>query len=268
MRSVKEYIAESTKEHAYLVKMAMEPNDAQVTAIENFLRPFGLIHFSKLLKVTDERFDFFDIPTKDVWSIRFVVRTPLSAYVVMQDLRSALNIPEKYIVVRTSNEPVEVEAEEERFRDGAKAEAEEDGLVVAPRLSIKQFYDDAEQPLVTGLFGDDYNKKFLGYLAGIKATRHSGEVETESQLFGWLDMKKAKPLEPQQDTADFNAGYDTPKPVTKATGGEKGPVIASALGSSGNLDDGAVNNVRLLMDPKTGKRSAIVAPKASKKAKG
>lgn len=268
MRSIKEYIAESTREHAYILKMAVEPSEAQVNTVESLLRSYGLVHFSKLMKVEDERFDFFDIPSRDVYSIRFVTKAPLSSYVITQDIKTALNVPEKYVVVRTSNEPVEVEAEDERFKDRVAAESNEDGLRAAPLLSIKQFYDDAEQPATDGLFGDDYNRKFLSYLAGIKATRPTDEIDPPSPLFSWIDMKKVKSAEPVQDGTDFNKDYDTPKPVTKANGKEPEPVKATALGSSGNLDDGAVDNVRLLVDPKTGKRSAVKSPRASKKAKG
>lgn len=268
MKSIKEYIVESTKEHAYILKMAVEPSTPQLNTVESLLRGYGLVHFSKLMKVEDERFDFFDIPSRDVYSIRFVTKAPLSSYVIMQDIKTALNVPEKYIVVRTSNEPVEVEAEDERFKEMVTADAVKDGLQRAPMLSIKQFYDDAEQPATDGLFGDDYNKKFLSYLAGIKVSRPTDEVDPPSPLFSWIDMKKIKPAEPMQDAADFNANYDTPKAITKAKGNEPEPVKAIALGSAGNLDDGAVDNVRLLVDPKTGKRSAVKAPRASKKAKG
>lgn len=268
MRSIKEYIAESTREHAYILKMAVEPSEAQVNTVESLLRGYGLVHFSKLMKVEDEKFDFFDIPTRDVYSIRFVTKAPLSSYIVMQDMRMALNVPEKYIVVRTSNEPVEVEAEDERFKDRADAEAEAKGLRQAPLLSIKQFYDDAEQPLITDVYGNEYNKKFLGYLAGIKVSRETDEVEPPAPLFSWIDMRKVKQQEPMQDAADFNSHHDTPKPVTKARGNESEPIKATAMGSSGNLDDGAVKKVRLLLDPKTGKGTAVTAPRASKKAKG
>lgn len=267
MKSVKEYIAESTKEHAYILKMAVEPNELQVKAVESLLQAYGLVHFSKLMKVADERFDFFDIPTRDVWSIRFVTRTPLSSYVTMQEIRKTINLPEKYVVVRTSTEPVEIEAEDERFKDKAAAEASEDGLLSAPRLSIKRFYDDAEQPLITDLFGNDYNKKFLLYLSGIKASRKPEEFDPPAPLFSWIDMKKVKPAEPMQDTTDFNERFDTPKPTTSGKGKEPQPVVATALGSHGNLDDGAVNNVKLFMDPKTGKRSGVTVPRANKKAR-
>lgn len=268
MKSVKEYIAESAKEHTYILKMAVEPSEAQVNAVQSLLRSYGLVDFGKLKKVEDDRFDFFDVPTKDVWSIRFSARMPISSYVVVQQIRDVVTIPEKYIVVRASNEPVEVEAEDERFKNNADLEAKEKGLVTAPLLSIKQFYDDAEQPMITDLYGNQYNKNFLLYLSGVKSSRKSDEFDPPAPLFSWIQMKKVKSAEPVQDTADFNAQYDTPKPVVNAKGDEPEPIVFTALGSNGNLDDGAMKNVRLLLDPKTGKRSAITAPRANKNVKG
>ncbi len=267
MKSIKQYIVESTKEHAYILKLAVEPNADQLTVIENYLKNFGLIHFSKLLKASDERFDFFDISNRDVYSIRFVTQTPLSSYVLQQELRSILNVPEKFIVVRTSNEPVEVEAEDERFRQNTDQDALDNGLHPGARLSIKQFYDDAEQPVVDPAYGDEYNKNFLEYLAGIKATRAPDEVDAPMPLFNWLDMKKTKPADPQQDTSDFNANYDTPKAVTKSSVTKKYPVTPSTVGPNGNFDDGASTTVRFFIDPKTGKQTATTAVRAAKKAK-
>jgi hypothetical protein len=267
MRSIKEYIAESTKEHAYILKMAVEPSEAQVNTVELLLRSYDIVHFSKLLKVQDERFDFFDVPSRDVWSIRFVTKQPISSYVLQQRIREELNIPEKYIVVRTSNEPVEVEAEDERFKELVDKTAADDGLVAGPRLSIKSFYNNAEQPAVTDLYGDNYNKNFLNYLANVKSERPTDEVDAPAPLFSWIAMNKFIE-ENGVEQVDFNAHIDTPKPVMKAKGKQTEPVIATALGSHGNLDDGAMNNVRLLKDPKTGKETAVVAPRASKKAKG
>ena len=170
-------------------------------------------------------------------------------------------------MVRTSNEPVEVEAEDERFRQNTDQDALDNGLHPGARLSIKQFYDDAEQPVVDPAYGDEYNKNFLEYLAGIKATRAPDEVDAPMPLFNWLDMKKTKPADPQQDTSDFNANYDTPKAVTKSSVTKKYPVTPSTVGPNGNFDDGASTTVRFFIDPKTGKQTATTAVRAAKKAK-
>jgi hypothetical protein len=267
MKSIKQYIVESTKEHAYILKLAVEPTADQLKVIENYFKNFGLVHFSKLQKASDERFDFFDISNRDVYSIRFVTQTPLSSYVVQQEIRAILNLPEKYVVVRTSNEPVEVEAEDERFRQATDQDAIDKGLHVGPRLSIKRFYDDAEQPVVDPAYGDEYNKNFLEYLASIKSTRAPDEVDAQMPLFSWLQMKKVKSAEPVQDTSDFNANYNTPKAVTKASANAKYPVKPSAVGANGNFDDGASTNVRFFIDPKTGKETVVAAVRAAKKAK-
>ena len=267
MKSIKQYIVESTTEHAYILKLAVEPTAEQLIVIENYLKNFGLVHFSKLKKASDERFDFFDISNRDVYSIRFVTQTPLSSYVLQQEMRSLLNVPEKFIVVRTSNEPVEVEAEDERFRQESDQEALDKGLYPGPRLSIKRFYDDAEQPIVDSAYGDEYNKNFLEYLATIKATRAPDEVDAQMPLFSWLEMRKVKSADPVQDTSDFNVNYNTPKPVTKAAPNAKQPVKPSTVGANGNFDDGASTTVRFFIDPKTGKETTKTAVRAAKKAK-
>lgn len=266
MKSIKTYITESADEHAYILKLAVEPTSEQVDKVKSVLAGYNLIHFSPVKMAKDEKFDFFDINASNVWSIRFVTGTPLSSYIIMQYIKAAIDINEKYIIVRTSNEPVEVEAEDERFKQTADADAAKDGLAARARLSINRFYDAAEQPLVTDLYGNDYNKKFLNYLASVKTTRDTDHVEAPMPLFGWLKMADVKPGEPTQDTADFNAQYDTPKPVSKPSG-DANPIDPTAMGSHGELDDGAAKNVRLFVDPRTGKESAFVAARASKKAK-
>jgi hypothetical protein len=267
MKSINQYIVESTKEHAYIIKLAVEPSADQLTVIENYLKNFGLVHYSKLQKLSDERFDFFDIANRDVYSVRFVTHTPLSSYVVQQEIRNILNVPEKFVVVRTSNEPVEVEAEDERFRQSSDQDALDKGLYPGPRLSIKRFYDDAEQPIVDSPYGDEYNKNFLEYLASIKSTRTPDEVDAQMPLFSWLEMKKVKSAEPVQDASDFNAHHNTPKAVVKASANAAYPVKPSTVGANGNFDDGASTTVRFFIDPKTGKQTTTTAVRAAKKAK-
>lgn len=262
MKSLKNYIAESTKMHVYYIKVATPLSDAQVNTVESLLRAYQLVDFGKLTKIEDDRFDFFDIYSKDAYSIRVVTNMPLSSYVVQQQLRDALNIPEKFIVVRGSNEPIELEAEDERFKQKAADEVKAKGFTFASRLDTDRLYDDAEQPEVTDIFGNNYNKNLLGHLANVKADRKSMEFEPSASLFSWIEMKKVKPQEPVQDAADFNAGHDTPKPVT-GKGNKNPPVKDNALGTEGNFDDGATKNISFYAD-KQGKRKVTQAPRANK----
>jgi len=264
MKSIKQYITESSAEYAYVIKIAKEVDPSVVSEIEAYLENYGLCYIGKLEKIIDDKFDFFDVAEKSVHCIKFITTTPLSSYIVQQQIRSILNIPEKYIVVRTATEPVELYAEYDAFKNEADRKAKEDGLQSGPLLSISRFYDDAEQPIVNNIFGDEYNKKFLNYLANIKNTRSSTEVDEPAPLFGWIAMNKID--NDDVEMVDFNAHIDTPKPVYD-NGSENAPVDIEYLGQNGNFDDGAKQNIKLYIDPKTGKRSAIVAPRASLKIK-
>ena len=262
MKSLKNYIAESTKAHVYYIKVAVPLSDAQVNTVESLMRAYQLVDIGALTKIEDDRFDFFDIYTTEAYSLRVVTNMPISSYVMQQQLRDALNIPEKFIVVRGSNEPVELEAEDARFKQKAAEEAKDKGFTFASRLDTNRLYDEAEEPEVTNIFGNDYNKNLLGHLANIKADRKSMEFEPSASLFSWIEMKKVKPQEPVQDTADFNAGHDTPKPVT-GKGSMKAPVDDKVLGTEGNFDDGATKNISFYAD-KQGKRKVTQAPRANK----
>jgi len=263
MKSLKNYIAESTKTHVYYIKVAMPLNDMQVNAIESLLHVYKLVDISKPTQIKDDQFDFFDIHTKDVYSIRVVTTMPLSSYIVMQQIRDAINIPEKYIVMRGTNEPIELEAEDDRFKQMSAEEAKAKGFTFASRLDTDRLYNDAEQPDITNVFGDEYNKNLLANLANIKAERKSMEFEPSSGLFGWIEMNKVAPSQPIQDMQDFNAKYDTPKAVSAANSKAKGPIRDTALGTEGNFDDGIVKNLQFYRD-KNGKRVVVSAARANK----
>jgi len=265
MKSLKNYIAESTKVHVYHIKLAIEPSSAQVNAVESLLRAYQLVDFGKSTRIQDDKFDFFDITSKDVHCIRIVTGTPLSSYMIQQQLRDVLNIPEKYIVVRAVNEPIELEAEEQRFKQLAADEAKEKGFTFASMLDTDRIHQPDENPTLTNVFGNEYNKNLLANLANIKADRKSMEVEPHMSLFSWIDMKKVKPHEPIQDASDFNAHIDTPKP-TSGKNNTAAAIDNQFLGTEGNFDDGAAKNIVRYNDK--GTRRTTIAPRANKKLKG
>jgi hypothetical protein len=249
MKTFKHYLAESTKSYYLAIKLAVEPTDAQISAIEDTLKRYELRDMNGPDEIHDTD-DFFDQDQKVIHCIRAEVGTPVSSYNLLQNLRAALNLNEKLLAVRLSNEPFELEAEDVAFYKDADVSAAKAGMRARARLSTSREYDPAEQPEVTGLYGNEYNKKLLDYLADIAARRPPKETDAPAPLFSWLQMKAVAAQEPAQDTADFNARYDTPKAVTKPRG--ERPVDPENLGPYGNLDDRATRNVKLLKT-KTGK---------------
>lgn len=265
MKSLKNYIAESTKMYIYYIKVPMKLSDSQMNDIESVLKSYQLVDFGKQIQIPDDKFDFFDIPDKDVHSIRFVTNMALSSYIIMQSIRHILNIQEKLIVIRGVNEPVELEAELQKFKQDVATEVKDSGFTFASRLDTDRTYDPAEQPDITDVFGNDYNKNLLSYLASIKDDRKSTEFEPHSALFSWVDMKKVKPGEPIQDIADFNAHLDTPKPTTGKS--KKMAIDSRVVGANGNFDDGAANKIAFYKN-KQGKKTSIVTHGVDQRAKG
>jgi hypothetical protein len=264
VKTLKTYIAESTKMYVYYIKVAIPLSSTQVNAIEQLMSNYQLVSFGKLTQIKDDKYDFFDIPDKNVHSIRIITTTPLSSYITNQLIRDTLNIQEKLIVVRGINEPVELEAELQQFKQESENEIKTNGFTFASMLDTNRLYDNAEQPNTLNVFGDEYNKNLLANLANIKADRKQTEFDAHSNLFSWIDMKKVKPGEPAQNTDDFNAKYNTPKPVTGKT-----KVIDNnnVLGADGNFSNGAVKNIKFYTD-KQNKRKAIVKDNAILDSKG
>lgn len=263
MKSFKHYLAESVRENYYVVKFVMLPTDQQLAVIESHLQKHDLIQMSKPEATLDDKVDFYDVPKKEIWRITFTTGMPVSTYVLMQEIKAALDIPEDYIIVRGSNEPVQLNSDDEEFNFTTKAMAKDDDLSPAARLSTDRFYNAEEEPLLTDVFGNDYNRRLLDYLAHVAEERPSEQYEPAAPLFSWIEMNKVMDAQ-AVDSEDFNKQFDTPKPVS-GKGVNKPPVEPINLGPEGNFDDMVTPNVKL-MKTKTGKRENLLAPRAGLKA--
>lgn len=250
MKSFKQYLAENTKDHVYVIKFAHKPSDEQVEIIENWLKRYDVRSIERPALVEYAHKDFIDIEDRDVHRMKIVLGMPVSQYMLLQDLRGVAKIAEKMMVVRSVNEPIQQYARHDSWTRKEDAAAKEAGMVPGPLLSTDQNYSPIEQPPVADLFGNEYNKKLLAYLAGVEKDRPNMAVEdTNGPLFGWLT---AEPSE------DFNKGFDTPKPTHE--GSKQEPVDPLYTNSHGTMSDNAIPSVKVYKDPKTGKTKQVLQP--------
>lgn len=254
MKAFRQYLAESIKPRSFLVKTAFKLTDEQLDIMETYLNKYDLLDFSKPELLENDALDFINVPDRQVWCARFSLGMPITQYMLVQQLKSAMNVNEDLIIVRSDTEPVELEVEDAAFKN--------DGLQRSARLSTDRLYNDEEQPLLTDLYGDNYNKNLVDYLANVKATRRSEKYEAPAPLFSWLDMDKAM-AEQAVESEDFNKNFDTVKPVTG--GKDTPPVEAKFLGTAGNLDDAAAKNVKFIKKTPEGRGEAVSAPRAKTK---
>jgi len=258
MKNFVDYLAESAKNHVYVIKFAERPTEEQVDIIEQWLNRYDLKSVSKPKLVEFDHKDFISVPNREVYEMTVVIGTAVVPYILLQDLKLAANISEKFMVIRSENEPIERIVAHDIWSRAEDEKAKQDGTVRKSRLSTNREYDAEEQPPTDPLFGDQYNKKLLSYLAGVADARPVMEVEPSAPLFGWLKLEDIDTGEPHQDTSDFNAHIDTPKPVTK--GSDTKPIDDKYMNSRGSLSDNAIKSVKFFKDPKTGKDKSVSQP--------
>ena len=257
MKKFTDYLIEGQVNYNFTIKFSNEPTQEQLHIIEAWLKKYDLRKIAKPQLIEHNHKDFIDIPNRQVFEMEITLGMPISQYILLQDLTRAANISEKYMVIRSENEPINQYAKYDTWSRQQDAEEAAKGMTSAARLSTDRQYLEAEQPQVDQLFGNEYNKKLLSYLAGVEESRPNMAVEPSAPLFSWIQMEDIAPGEPKQDTSDFNAHIDTPKPTT--TPSNKEPVKTEFVNRNGQMSDNAIPKVKFFKD-RTGKAKQVKLP--------
>lgn len=229
MKSFFQYLAEATKEYEYRIRTIVPVTDEMIAKLERVLDKYNLIAISKPKKtiLQDSPLDFPSVDMAEVYIIDIKTGVPVSSEVLLQELRGALNIPWEQIVVRGKNDPMELETMiQDSDKKGLKDSDTDPLLSTDP--AYKEYDTAIDEPQA---FGDDYNKRFLAYLARVAAERKEVEavVQPENQKKSSFGLMS----ELNNDAEDFNKDYDTPKPVptNKANKSAPEPADVSNEGS-------------------------------------
>ena len=240
MKTFKQRLMEAQREFHYRLKTVVDLTDHRMENLERLLDRYKLIRIGAIQKVDGDldTLEFADVENADIRYVDFAIGVPVSAYILQQEIRSILNVPEKFVVVRSDNEAIEVDsARIQLLQTLDKVAAEAGHSLDASLLSTDPRYLDAEQPVVKDAFGDEYNKKFLNYLSKVASTRTSSDYYTQDDFLTAAEREAhAKKMNPEME--DFNKGYDTPKPVYKNKYEDlPEPVEPTLINMTGGLDD-------------------------------
>lgn len=237
MSLFKQRLQESKKVYTYRLKTVVELDDDRMEILERFLNRYDLLDMSapRSMDPIHDSLEFRDLDNAEVNSVDFTIGVPMSAYILQQEIRAALSLPEKFLVVRADNEPVEVEGTRNQMLRDLDQIAKEKGLTHKNSLlSTDREYMAAEQPVVQDAYGDKYNKQFLNMLAQVAATRKSQVFKSHSDL---NPLEQMTQLNKSVDVPDFNDAHHTPKPVYKVKTPVKAPVDTAYLAPDHNFDD-------------------------------
>lgn len=211
MKSFREYLEESMRKYRYRVKVAvLDLTEERLELIERIFSKYEIYEMTRPKKtiIQEHPLDFYDVQNVDVTIVDITTRVPLSPYNVQQEIKVALNMPEKYVVVRNWDEPREREARAISEFKELEAQAEKKGLTPAPVLSTESSsIENTESTDGKKFFGNEYNLNLLKYLSNAAATRTVKGVQPESSLYQEDPSKMEKQV-------DFNEGIkDAPRPI-------------------------------------------------------
>lgn len=240
MKTFKQRLLEAHREFHYRLKTVVDLTDERMEDVERLLHRYHLVKMGAIHKLDGDldTLEFSDVENADISYLDFVIGVPVSAYILQQEMRSILNVPEKFVVVRSDNEAVEVDsARIQLLQTLDKVAAEAGHYRAGSLLSTDREYLEQEQPLVKDAFGDTYNKRFLNLLSKVSSTRAPETYQAHSDFLTPEQLKAHEKLMALSDD-EFNKAYDTPKPVYKNKFEDlPEPVEASLINQTGGLDD-------------------------------
>ena len=236
MTSFKSILESFQREYNFRIKSVVDiSNDMDI--IERALMRYDALEIAKPVKtiMQNQPLDFIGIDAAEVWIVDAVVRVPVSAYALRLELCALLNVSENFIVVKSDNDPTEVESNRITAMKSMKDDPE---FKEIPMLSTDPNYPE-ESFDASLIAGNAYNERFLDFLAKQTVERKEEEVvKTGSGLFAWLETNGAH----VEDSEDFNKDIkDAPKVHNtrdaKKTTDKDFRGLDKFMSQHGNLDD-------------------------------
>jgi hypothetical protein len=267
IKSFKHYVSNADREYHYRIKTVVELNDERLDRIERLLMKHDLREIGRPKKTMMQRhpLDFQKLDAAEVWILDVITGLPVSAYILQQEIRTVLELPEDQIVVRTDNDPMEVEAERQNALHDIDAEAKKAGLSRSSLLNTSGYYKSENNDDAASFVGNEHNSQLLDYLARVAATRKPEQIKPDTpELFNFIDHKKPE----NADENDFNTHIEgAPKSVPwwERLEGDAFDAYAG-IADPGNFDDDQKIYTGIFKDDK-GNRKEVSATTGSIRAK-
>jgi hypothetical protein len=156
VKELGKYLAETETVHEFRIKIAKEPTDEQLDAMELYLRKYDVFDITTPKKTIIQRNprDFRSIDAAEIYMIDFKTRQPASPLQLLAELSQKMGIHERFIIVRNKMEPLHIEDED-------KEEVEEE---YKTRLTDSE-YSEVENPKADDHYGEEFKAGFIREIA-------------------------------------------------------------------------------------------------------
>lgn len=202
MKSFYEYLKETEKTYAYKVKTLYPLDEERMKLLEKAFVRYGIVSIDGPFESVTELnpLDFEKVKYATVFIVDVVTKIPVSPYYMIKQLKSVLEIPERQLVVRSVNDPLELETQEIQDRYEFDAIQQNNDLERCALMSTEPDYIEVDPASIEVAYGDEYNQKFLKKLAS---------EENKEDRYGILKSLKRDDAEFNKDIKDIvNPVYD------------------------------------------------------------
>ena len=164
-KSLHDYILLARKEFHYRLKFAFELSADNIMAIEKCASKYGMVDITKPKRIPLQKnpLDFKNLDSAaEVNFLDITTEYPAPTEIFHQELRKALNVAEKFVVVRDADhDPYEKEIAIINHRK----EVEEEGDYQTKLLDPEYKSDGHTEEQAPTHYGNEYNEKFLKTLS-------------------------------------------------------------------------------------------------------
>jgi hypothetical protein len=221
---LRDYLARNERTYNYRIKAVIPLNDAVMDVIERLLARYNPIKIGRQERTIFHKnpLDFPNVQGAEVFSIDITLGLPISGYAVGMEITRALQIPDKFVIIRGDNDPTELETQRLNAGEEMDQEAEKEGLTREALLDSPT-YEEVDSKPGDEYYGDKYNGKLLGYLKKVEDERAEAAIKPPKPFEYLVPTDATQPN-------DFNDGHG-PK---AATTGRDRPL---ETGPNGSLED-------------------------------
>lgn len=218
---IRHYISQVEKTYHYRIKTVVPLTDDAMGRIERVILKYQPHDLSAPRKTLFQKnpLDFPTVPAAEVHIVDVALGLPASSFNLAREIKDALGVPDKFVVVRGENDPTELETESRNAKNEMDEAAAKEGAVPGALLDLPH-YEEIESKDGAAYYGDDYNKRFLGYLKQV-ATEREEEAAKRAAPALYQTLKAAPDVE-----ADAGPSI-----------GSEAPVENDELSGKANLDN-------------------------------
>jgi len=189
MTNFKQYLAESTKEYNYKIKVAGDLSEDFGTKLESALKKYEVKSLSKGKKtpIQEMPLDFPHLKNQAVTIFELITMYPASVFEMRTLVADSMRLHPNQIVVRKPGEPTEEYQEEMKAKAEKKSEfksmLQDVEYKDAPKVKADEVYGDrANQSLLKELLKD--RKQKIEFAAKIKAEQEIQKNEGDKKNSG------------------------------------------------------------------------------------